>query len=127
MKYHACVWIDHRESRVLRIGPDYVDQQVIEDRRLRHHMHRGAGHVGRGTEPLDQRFLASVAKALEPAIAILIAGPGEARNELADYLREHFPTVAKRIWGIEAMDYPSDGELVAAARKHFREAYLMYE
>ena len=55
--------------------------------------------------PPDPEFLGEVAKALAPAKAILICGPGKARTELAGYLKDHTPAIAKRIWGIEPMDH----------------------
>ena len=85
-----------------------------------------ADHVGMGTVPASPDYLAEVAKALAAAKAILICGPGKARTELAGYLNEHAPTVAKRVWGIEPMDHPTDREMLAAARKYFRGADRMH-
>ena len=61
------------------------------------------------------------------AKAILIGGPGKARTELAGYLNDKHPALAKRIWAIEPMDHPSDAELVAAARKYFHAATRMHQ
>ena len=36
------------------------------------------------------------------------------------------PALAKRIWGIEPMDHPTDPEIVAAARKYFHAADRMH-
>ncbi|MHB1101616.1 MAG: translational machinery protein [Devosia sp.] len=125
--YHACVWIDHREAKVFGIGAEEAGKTEIASQEPRHHIHRKADHVDLGTEPTDHRFLAEVAQALTHAQAILIAGPGRARSELAGYLNEHFPAIGKRVWGVEPMDHPSDGQLIAAARKYFRAADRMHE
>lgn len=69
---------------------------------------------------MSPQFLGEIAKALESAKAILIVGPGQARTELAGYLADSHPPLAKRIWAIEPMDHPEDAELVAEARKYFR-------
>ena len=58
--------------------------------------------------------------------AILIVGPGTARNEFAGYLVEHDAKLRSRIWGIEAMDHPTQPQLLAAARKYFRAADRMH-
>jgi stalled ribosome rescue protein Dom34 len=124
--YHACVWIDHQHAQILSIGVDSADVSRITDHGPVHHIHRKADHVHMGTEPIDHSFLKDVAEALLLARAILICGPGRARTELAGYLNEHFPEIARRVWGIEPMDHPTDGQLVAAARKYFHAADRMH-
>ena len=124
--YHACVWIDHREARIFGVGLEEADSAVAANLHATHHIHRKANQVGLGTETLDHEFLAEVAALLQPVQAILIAGPGKAKHELAAYLEEHAPATAKRVWGIEAMDHPSDGQLLAAARKYFKAADRMH-
>jgi stalled ribosome rescue protein Dom34 len=118
--YHCCVWIDHREARIFGIGLSGVDAQIVRDATPPSHIHRKADHVGLGKAPPDADYLADVAGALGPYKAIVIVGPGTARTELAGYLAEHTPALAKRVWGIEPMDHPTDAQIVAAARKYFR-------
>lgn len=124
--FHGCVWIDHREAKVFGIGATETDEEVIHDHVTHKHIHRKADHVGMGKEPLDHGYLKEVAEALAPFKAIVIAGPGNARTELAGYLNEYHPALAKRVWGIEPMDHPTDPQLVAAARKYFRAADRMH-
>ena len=80
--------------------------------------------MGRAGPPND--FFAEIGEALRPYRAILIAGPGTARNELAGYLVEHDAKFRSRIWGIEAMDHPTAPQILAAARKYFRAADRMH-
>ena len=124
--YHALVWIDHREARIFAVGQAEIEGETIRSRDAAKHIHRKADHVGLGKAPVDQGFMQEVAEALKPFKAILIAGPGTARNELAGFLAEHHPAVSKRIWGIEPMDHPSGGQLIAAAREYFRAADRMH-
>jgi hypothetical protein len=127
MTYHVCVWIDHREARVyLLLGHDDSEITKIFSESPVYHIHRKADHVGLGTLPTDPDFLADVAKALAPARAILICGPGKARTELAGYLNDHAPALGRRVWAIEPMDHPTDREMVAMARKYFRAADRMH-
>jgi hypothetical protein len=126
MSYHMCVWIDHREARVFSIGQNEAGLAVIADDGPIHHIHRKADHVGLGTVPVDPIFMSDVAKTVTSAKAILLCGPGRARTELAGYLNEHAPATARRVWGIEPMDHPTDPEIVAAARKYFRAADRMH-
>ena len=90
-KYHACVWIDQVQAKVFEIGAHEASQQAMHDHRPRHHIHRKADHVGLGTVAMDPALLEEVADALAGAKAILILGPGKARNVLAGSLREHHP------------------------------------
>jgi hypothetical protein len=60
-----------------------------------------------------------VADAVSDAGEILIIGPAQAKTELATYLREH-THIGSRIVGVEAVDHPTDGQIVAYAKKHFK-------
>jgi len=125
--YHACVWIDHQEAKIFGIRADDAEKTILSDQRPPHHIHRKANHLDLGTAPMDRAFLAEVAAGLKRAKAILIAGPGRARTELAGYLQEEHPAIARRVWGVQAMDHPTDGELTAAARKYFNAADRMHQ
>ena len=116
---HVCVWIDHREAKLFGIGLDTVDEEVLREPGPHRHLHRKADHVGQGKAPPDRDFLNSIAEALFGAKAILILGPGDAKTELAGHLTLNFPAIAKRVWGIEPADHPTDREIVAKARHFF--------
>jgi stalled ribosome rescue protein Dom34 len=122
---HGCVWIDHREAKIFGIGFDDADEVVIHNHQAPRHIHRRADNVHLGTAPLDHGFLDEVAGALGPFKSIVLTGPGKARTELAGYLSQHYPVVARKVIGIEPVDHPSDGQIVAAARKYFKAADRM--
>jgi len=60
-----------------------------------------------------------VTDALQLSNEILIVGHGTAKNELASFIRDHVATLAPRILGVETVDQPTKGEIVAFARKFF--------
>jgi stalled ribosome rescue protein Dom34 len=124
--YHVCVWIDHHEAKVFGISKDDFDETDIREHDAPRHIHRKADHVGLGKTGPSTAFFAEIAEALHPYKAILIVGPGTARSEFAGYLVEHEPKLRSRVWGIEPMDHPTRGELIAVARKHFRAADRMH-
>jgi stalled ribosome rescue protein Dom34 len=124
-RYHACVWLDHREAKIFGISAEEVDEVDIHDHHSPKHIHRKADHVGEGKAEASPAYFAAIAEALRTYRAILIVGPGSARHEFAGYVAEHDPKLRERIWAIEAMDHPTRGELVAAARKYFRPADRM--
>jgi len=123
---HGCVWIDHREARVFGVSTDGADEIVLHDLTAPAHIHRKADHVHLGKAEPDKKFLAQVASKLGGFRAIMIVGPGTARTELAGYLAESHPLIAKRVWGIERADHPTDAQLIALARKYFRSADRMH-
>ena len=117
--YHACVWLDHREAKIFGINAEQADETIVHDTHIPKHLHRHADHVHLGKAKPDHAYYEAIAKDLQDFKAILIGGPGQARTELAGYLNEHHPALAKKVWGIEAMDHPTDPQIVAAARKFF--------
>ena len=79
-----------------------------------------ANSIGSGHAPPDKEFLAQVMSALSDAGEILIIGPAGAKTELAKYIREHHPEIGKRIVAVEPADHPTDREIVAYAKHHFK-------
>jgi stalled ribosome rescue protein Dom34 len=118
--YHAVVWIDHREARVFHFSPTEIDKLVLRPDHPTKHIHHKAGSIGSGHATADHEFLHAVAQSVADAGAILLTGPGKAKNELAAHIEQHDPKLKKLIAGIETVDHPSDGELVAHARKYFK-------
>ena len=123
---HICVWIDHSEAKIFSLSRDQSDEMVLHDAHAPRHIHRKADHLHLGKTPPDQAFFEEIAAALQGAKGIAIVGPGTARTELAGYLAEHRPLIGKRVWGIEAMDHPTDGQIAASARKFFAAADRMH-
>lgn len=125
-QYHACVWIDHREAKIFSIEAHSAEEITLHDANAPKHIHRKADQVGLGKAPPDDAFFAEIGGALATFKAVLIAGPGNARTELASYLAKHVPDLAKRVWGVEPMDHPTEPEIAAAARKYFHAANRMH-
>lgn len=124
---HGCVWIDHRQARVFGISADGADELVVHDDNAPTHIHRRADSAHLGKAKPNKEFLDQVAGMLTGFRGFIIAGPGTARTELAGFLSERYPALAKKVWGIEPMDHPSDGQIVAAARKYMRAGTRMHD
>ena len=123
---HVCVWLDHREAKIFALSSSGFEAFEVENHEHPHHIHRKADHIGEGKLVPPMTYFNEVAAALRPYKAILIVGPGTARNEFAGHLVENEAALRSRIWGIEPMDHPTSGEIVAAARKFFRAAGRMH-
>jgi stalled ribosome rescue protein Dom34 len=118
--FHALVWIDHVEAHVMHIAPDDVEKSVVHPTRPHHKLHSRNGTLGDGRAPEDQAYYHEVAEALAGASEILVLGPAQAKLQLIKHLHAHDPQLADCVVGVETVDHPSDGQLVAYARKYFR-------
>src|ERR1700677_1627535 len=106
--FHTVVWIDQRDAQTVR--STHPDQ----------HLHHKANSGDSGHAPADHEFYKHAAKSVADAGAVLIVGPSSAKHELAKYIKDHDPHLAARISGVETLDHPSDGTIVAFARHFFK-------
>jgi len=118
--YHAVVWIDHHEAKIFHFSADDFDAARIRSSQPHQHLHHKANVVGSGHTPVEHAFLEHVSKALDGCGAVLITGPAGAKNELAAHIRKFHPQLAARISAVETLDHPTDGQIVAVARRFFR-------
>ena|SRR5579871_4368343 len=118
--YHAVVWIDHREARVFHFTPTDVERLVLHPDHPTRHIHHKTNSIGSGHAAEDHAYLKAVAESIADAGAVLIAGPSNEKTELIKHIREHSPKLMSAIVGVETVDHPSDAQLVAYARKHFK-------
>jgi stalled ribosome rescue protein Dom34 len=114
MAKHALVWIDHKEAKIYRLDSE-VDPTTIKPS---HHfkLTTTAEHA----HPADEHhFFRAIEEALGDVEEILITGPGGAKLELVKYAHKSDAGFERRIVGVETVDHPTDGELVAHGHKFF--------
>ncbi len=117
---HAIIWIDHREAKIFHVsGPDSDPTLVYSHASGRHLQHK-ANTTGSGHQGVDKEFFERVIAAWNGLDEILLTGPANAKTELHNYIAEHHVELAKKIAAVEALDHPSDGALIALARKFFK-------
>ena len=117
--FHAIIWIDHHQAKVFRFNASDLERDVIRPHDPTVHLHHKANTVGSGHAPMDKDFFMRIVESISRAGAIMIVGPASAKTELAAYMAAHAPQVSARVATVEAVDHPSDGELVALARRFF--------
>lgn len=83
-------------------------------------VHLSEKTTGTGKAPLDRRYYHAVAAALTDVEAILVCGPANAKLELMAHMKSHDALVAERVLPLLTVDHPSDGQLAALAREHFK-------
>jgi stalled ribosome rescue protein Dom34 len=117
--FHAVIWIDHREARVFHFNPSDADKLVLHPDHPTKHIHHKANSIGSGHAGADKEFLHAVTESVADAGEVLITGPSSAKTELVKHIHEHDPRLMKIIVGVESVDHPSDGQLLAFARHYF--------
>lgn len=124
--FHAIVWIDHKEAKVIAFDHDDVERTAIHPHNRSVHLHHKANEVGSGNAPVDKDFMGKITTALDGAGTILIVGPASAKTEFAKYLAAHAPDLSARVAAVEAADHPTDGELLTLAKHFFKGADRMH-
>lgn len=108
--FHAVVWLDHQEAHVLMFDKAHIEAQRIKTRS--HHKHQGK------SDDLGA-FFKQIAQALHGSHEVLLAGPGQARQQLREWIGAHDKALAGCVVDSVSADHPSDGQLVAMARQFF--------
>ncbi len=119
-RYHAAVWLDHAHAKIFHFDAQDWGATEVKSAHGAAHLHHKAGAAGAGHAAEDPKFYAAIETALADAKEILVMGPGNAKTVFHKHAVQHQPALAKRIVAVESADHPSDGELVAHARKHFK-------
>lgn len=117
--FHAVVWIDHTEAHVLHFTREDVEKKLVHGKPERQ-IHTKANAQSSGHAAENQAYYHKVAEALAGAQEILVVGPANAKTEFVKHLNAHDPELGKMVVAVETVDHPSDGQLLAYARKHFR-------
>ncbi len=117
--YHAVVWLDHAEAHVLHFSRDDVEKKLVHGK-PHTHLHHKRGAVGSGHAAGDPAFFGKIIEALAGAQEIMVVGPANAKTEFVKYLGQHAHELSKKVVAVETVDHPSDGQLLAYARQHFR-------
>lgn len=117
--FHAVLWIDQHEAKVF-----FLDRETFEVARLEsphHHVRKHPSTTAEHAHPADaQHYFREVEGALADAMEVLVVGPSTTKLHFLKHVHKHAPALAERIVGIESVDHPTDGQLVAYARKYFR-------
>jgi stalled ribosome rescue protein Dom34 len=116
---HSVIWIDHQEAHVIYFNPSASQSEVIKTKSTHTNLHHKSGSVSGAHSVADHHFLHEVIQAVKESKEILIVGPGSAKLELMKHANRHDHVIAEKVVGIETVDHPSDGQLLAYAKKYF--------
>ncbi|OGB21799.1 MAG: hypothetical protein A3I66_15185 [Burkholderiales bacterium RIFCSPLOWO2_02_FULL_57_36] len=120
--HHAVVWLDHTKAQVIHFDLKAAESESLKTHSAHPHPQSKFGDQKHANESDNTAFYADIAIALKDSIEILIVGPAEEKTAFMKHLTENVPAIADKIKGIETVDHPTDGQLLAYARKHFQSA-----
>jgi hypothetical protein len=123
--YHAVVWLDHHEARVIYFNADDADEKTVHPAHPPRHLHHTAGSPEGTHERGDPEYYRDVADALADARAFLITGPSTAKTEFVTWLKSQVPLMTERLASVETLPRMTDRQLVAEARRFFKGADRM--
>ena len=120
--HHAVVWLDHIEAKVFKFTGDAVGEIDVHAK-PHAFLHNRNAVSGRREE--NAPYYASVIEALSDVAEFLVLGPSTAKLEFVKHVHRTHPEMEPRLIGLETVDHPTDGQIVAYAKKYFVKADRM--
>ena len=114
MSQHAIVFIDHEHAKVFHL--DGIDAHGASLKEHAHHTSHVGKHKTDGKAAHDHKLFDAVIKEMGSANEILVVGPGTAKSEFMHHLEANAKQLKAKICGVEAVDHPTDKQLVALAK-----------
>lgn len=110
--YHAVVWMDQKEAHVLQFDAESMKAERVKSRT--HHQRHG------GMDAKEEAaYFQQIAHALQGIKEVLLVGPGSIHEEFKAWAGKASPAVSQSVVGSEKADHPTDGQVVAMARRYF--------
>jgi hypothetical protein len=123
--YHAVVWIDHHEARIIHFNADAADEELVHPAHPPRHLHCKVGSPSGTHQRGDPAYFRAIAEAVSDAAAFIVVGPSSAKGEFKAWLEAEMPPTAKHLFAVMAAPRMTDGELITKARQYFRAADRM--
>jgi stalled ribosome rescue protein Dom34 len=119
MSKHIAVWMDHKEAHIFEIHLEKVNELVVAAPHHVHHRHSNGNESVKDHPEDAKRFFHEVARSLEGAEQVLVVGPSTAKLQFLKYAQAHDHALGPKIVGVETVDHPTDGQLIAYAKTYF--------
>lgn len=117
---HAVVWMDSKEAHIFRFGATEVESSRIKAHDPFRKVHHKAGAVGNGKHTDDVALFEGIVDALQGVREWLLVGPGSAKMNFLRHVEKRRRELYRSMVAIQAMDHPTDGELLSQARFFFK-------
>jgi stalled ribosome rescue protein Dom34 len=110
---NVVVFLDSAHANIFEIGAGKDDGPVAR-REIRKHV--GADNSPQQSD--EPKFYKDLCADLKSADRILLVGPGQAKTEFKHFLEKLSDKHTNdKVVGVETVDHPSDGQMVALGRK----------
>jgi len=118
------VWIDTDHAQLYELRADHDEKHSVHRHEIRHHNGAEKEH---NHHKDGAKFFHEIAEKLGTAHQILLLGPGLAKKHFQAHLHtHHHADLEKKVVGMETCDHPSEGQIIAMAKKFFA-AHLRFE
>lgn len=115
---NAVVWLDHTKALVIHFDKDASESESLKTHSTHAHPRQNHGDT-HANEDDNTLFFNDIANALTDSQQILVVGPAEAKTVFMKHLTSKLPAIAAKVAAVETVDHPSDGQLLAHARRYF--------
>lgn len=114
------VYIDHEQAKIFKMGVGGADKLD-----LHHHVHLHHKNNQPDKKKDSSQLYHDVANALKGAGEVLVLGHGTAKDQFVHHLKDHHhEDIAKKVVGVEAVDKPTEAQMLDIARRFFKRAHL---
>ncbi len=117
---HAIVWLDHQHCRVICFSGEESTLNEVRSENGTGRIHNKSGAPGSGHAADDHKFFDEIVHQVGAVPKVIVAGPGTAKNAFVSYVQKRHRHFAERVASVETVDHPTDGELLAHARRSFK-------
>lgn len=117
---HVVVWLDHSEAHIIAFNRESAEHPVIVRAAQRNeHQHHRADSVGSGKAAEHPEYYEQIIAKIRHVPEWLVVGPANAKLGFTKHLHKQHANLEHRLVGLETVDHPSDGQLLAYAKKYF--------
>lgn len=117
---HAVVWLDNKHAKFFPFSKEsHEGHQVKLTEHHSHHFTDGAGKED------EKKYFHHLSDSLKEYQEIILIGPGNGKDNFKKYLEGHNKGLLGHIVGTETVDHPTDNQIVAFAKKYFKEHHIL--
>jgi stalled ribosome rescue protein Dom34 len=117
---HVVIWLDHSEAHIIAFGRETADKAVIvRSPERREHLHHRADAVGSGKAAEHPEYYNAIVEKVKQIPEWLVVGPANAKLAFVKHVTRAHHNLSDHVIGVETVDHPTDGQLLAYARKYF--------
>ena len=123
------MWLDHSQARIIAFSRDNADKAnkagkadkavIIHAPNRREHQHHKADAVGSGRASEHPEYCNAIVEKIRSVKEWLVVGPANAKLAFVKHIHKAHHDLNDHLIGVETVDHPTDGQLLAYARKYF--------